>query len=356
MSVLTLKNVSLAYDQQTVVDSISFSLADTEIVGLIGPSGCGKTTLLRAIAGFKPVSDGKIESSEQELSSVSQTVPPESRRMGMVFQDFALFPHLTVGQNICFGIRQQSKQVQNQRLTELLEMISLGGYEDKYPHQLSGGQQQRIALARAIAPKPRLLLLDEPFSSLDVELRGSLGKVIRTILKQEKIAAIMVTHDQNEAFNIADKIGVLNAGKLLQWDRAERLYHFPNDEFVARFVGNSNFLNGEIAGASVKTAAGVFNYKLGQSLSEKSPAEGQAVKVLIRPEYLEVSDDSECRVTLLSKEFRGGHFLCSVGLATGEELQISLPSQSVYQLQDSLGITVSADTVSIFENPSNKHQ
>ena len=197
MSVLTVNDVSVAYEKQTVVDAVSFSLGDAEIASLIGPSGCGKTTLLRAIAGFKPVIAGSIHSGEQALSSVSQTVPPEARRMGMVFQDFALFPHLTVGENVCFGIRRQSKQVKRQRLNELLEMIGLADYGHKFPHELSGGQQQRVALARAIAPRPKLLLLDEPFSSLDLELRTSLGIEIRAILKQEKIAAIMVTHDQN---------------------------------------------------------------------------------------------------------------------------------------------------------------
>ena len=241
MSILQLKEVSLAYNNQRVVDDVSISLEEGEIACLLGPSGCGKTTLLRAIAGFKSLCGGTIDSAGETLSSLSVTVVPENRSIGMVFQDFALFPHLSVADNITFGVRHLSRKDKDQRLLELLKLIGLSGSEGKYPHELSGGQQQRVALARAIAPKPQLLLLDEPFSSMDVELRAALTKEVRSILKHEKVTALMVTHDQHEAFSMADRIGVMNEGRLLQWDTAENLYHSPADVFVARFVGRGSF-------------------------------------------------------------------------------------------------------------------
>ena len=348
MSVLELKSVSLAFDKQLVVEDVSIKLNDGEIACLLGPSGCGKTTLLRAIAGFKSLEGGTVDFAGSILSSSTKTVPPENRRVGMVFQDFALFPHLNIAENICFGIRQQSKKEKSNRLKELLSLIGLSGSEDKYPHELSGGQQQRVALARAIAPRPNLLLLDEPFSSMDVELRASLAKEIRSILKHEKISAVMVTHDQNEAFSMADRIGVMNEGKLLQWDTAERLYHSPADLFVARFVGSSNFLNGVVTGSEVKTALGIFSFKESIQTKQEAASEGQIVKVLIRPEYIQKCDGSGSQATLVSREFRGGYYLYSVCLESKEQVQALLPSLANFQLGETVRIALSADKVSIF--------
>ena len=350
MSVLVLDKVSLAYGNEVVVKDVSLSLPSGEITCLLGPSGCGKTTLLRAIAGFKSLQSGSIKSEGQTLSSVNETVDPEKRRVGMVFQDFALFPHLTVGENICFGIRHQSKPERLQRLQELLDLIGLKGSGDKYPHELSGGQQQRVALARAVAPKPRLLLLDEPFSSMDVKLRVSLAKEVRNILKHEKITAVMVTHDQHEAFSMADKVGVLNEGQLLQWGGAKSLYHSPNDAFVARFVGQSIFLNGVVNGVSVQTALGQLAYKKQQNDSLQNITEGQQVKVLVRPEYIKIDESFECKAELVSREFRGGYYLYSLRLESDEEVQALLPSLANYELGSMVGIALSADKVSIFSN------
>lgn len=350
MSVLALDNVKLIYDKQVVVEDISLSLRDGEIACLLGPSGCGKTTLLRAIAGFKSLESGSIHSSGQILSSSSNTVPPEKRNIGMVFQDFALFPHLSVGDNICFGIRRQGRAERRQRMQELMALIGLVGNENKYPHELSGGQQQRVALARAIAPKPRLLLLDEPFSSMDVELRSALAKEVRTILKHETITAVMVTHDQHEAFSMADRIAVLNQGRLLQWADAETLYHSPINEFVAHFVGRSNFLKGVVRGDLVETALGRFCYRKQISQGADSFAEGQEVKVLIRPEYIQMQSHSVSQVQLISREFLGGYYMYCLGLENGEEVQALLPSLANYQLGETIGITLSTDKVSIFDN------
>lgn len=349
MSVLKLSDVCLAYNSQLVVNGVSIMLEDGEIACLLGPSGCGKTTLLRAIAGFKPLHSGTIDSDGKTISSALKTEVPEKRRIGMVFQDFALFPHLSVADNICFGLRHQSRQDKAQRLIELLSLIGLSGSENKYPHELSGGQQQRVALARAIAPKPQLLLLDEPFSSMDVELRASLAKEIRSILKHEKITAVMVTHDQHEAFSMADRIGVMDEGRLLQWDTAEHLYHSPADIFVARFVGSSNFLQGTIRGELVATALGEFIYKNQAGASQGSVSEGQQVKVLIRPEYIQKSDTAGGQATLVSREFRGGYYLYSASLEGGEEVKVLLPSQVNYVLGQTIGITLSTDKVSIFK-------
>ncbi|MGB1310566.1 MAG: ABC transporter ATP-binding protein [Leucothrix sp.] len=349
MSLLTLEKVGLAYQSQTVVDDVSLSLEDGEIACLLGPSGCGKTTLLRAIAGFKSLNSGTIESAGKILSSKTQVVPPEKRRIGMVFQDFALFPHLTVGDNICFGIRQQQRVEKRQRLQALLALIGLESSEHKYPHELSGGQQQRVALARAIAPKPHLLLLDEPFSSMDVELRDSLAKEVRGILKQEKVTAIMVTHDQHEAFSMADRIGVLNEGKLLQWGTAEQLYHAPNSDFIAHFVGFSDFLTGKVNGSQVETALGCFPYRPVDN-GLLADLEGQSVKVLIRPEYIQIAEDSRITAKLVSRAFRGGYYRYLLRLQGGEEIQALLPSLANYQLGDVVTIAVSIDRVSIFKN------
>ena len=343
MSVLTLDKVCVAYDQKRVLEEISLTLNDGEIACLLGPSGCGKTTLLRTIAGFQALQCGEIVSGTKVLSTSDFVLPTEKRQIGMVFQDFALFPHLTIADNICFGIRHQPSSEKQRRLAELLELIGLRGFDRRYPHELSGGQQQRIALARAMASKPRLLLLDEPFSSMDVELRSVLAREVRAILKHEGITSIMVTHDQHEAFNMADRIGVVNAGKLLQWDTAQALYHEPETEFVAHFVGRSSFLRGEIVEQGVATALGVSPLRQQQGFED-----GQQVNVLIRPEYLECNEQSSITATVTSKQFRGGFCSYVLSLASGESVQVVLPSLTEYELGDTLGLSLSADQLSVF--------
>ncbi|PWQ98994.1 ABC transporter ATP-binding protein [Leucothrix arctica] len=345
MSVLTLDKVCVAFDSKRVLEDISLRLDDGEIACLLGPSGCGKTTLLRSIAGFQVLQSGEIHSGATVLSTSNFTAPTENRQIGMVFQDFALFPHLTIGDNICFGIRHQSKSDKRQRLAELLELIGLVGFDGRYPHELSGGQQQRVALARAMASKPRLLLLDEPFSSMDVELRSSLAKEIRSILKHEGITSVMVTHDQHEAFNMADRIGVLSAGKLLQWDDAQTLYHQPKTAFVAHFVGRSDFLQGEIVEQGVKTALGVSPLREQQAFKL-----GQQVNALIRPEYLKIDKQSPIKAALISRQFRGGFYLYVLRLTSGESVQLLLSSLMQYELGDTVGLALSAEHLSVFES------
>jgi iron(III) transport system ATP-binding protein len=236
-TLLDVKQISCRYGDKVIIPQLSFAVKQGQIVSLLGPSGCGKTTALRAIAGFEPIYSGSIELAGRVLSTPDQTLAPETRKVGMVFQDYALFPHLTINDNIAFGIQDKEKAERVNKIDELLDMIKLKDHADYYPHQLSGGQQQRVALARALAPNPSILLLDEPFSNLDTELRRSLSLEVRDILKQNDITAILVTHDQSEAFTVADEIGILNEGLLQQWGQPKTLRQQPENEFVANFLG-----------------------------------------------------------------------------------------------------------------------
>ncbi|PLC54351.1 ABC transporter [Pollutimonas nitritireducens] len=237
---LKLDHISLAYDTQNgvvpVVDNLSLNLEKGHIGCLLGASGCGKTTVLRAIAGFEPLRAGSISLGTTVLSSDNEQVEPEHRNVGMMFQDYALFPHLSVEKNIGFGLRRWDRQRRKQRVDELLCLAGLEGSGQRYPHELSGGQQQRVALARALAPEPELLLLDEPFSNLDVDTRERLAFEVRDILKRTGHTAILVTHNQAEAFAIADRIGVMRNGVIAQWDTPYGIHHSPVNAFVADFV------------------------------------------------------------------------------------------------------------------------
>ncbi|CAM3672736.1 ABC transporter ATP-binding protein [Bordetella sputigena] len=237
---LELDRLSLAYDTphgtRRVVDGLTLALPGGHIGCLLGSSGCGKTTVLRAIAGFEPPVDGRILLDGAELSTPTHCVAPERRRVGMMFQDYALFPHLNVRRNVAFGLRRMERARQERRVAEMLELVGLAQAGDSYPHELSGGQQQRVALARALAPSPDLLLLDEPFSNLDADARERLAFEVRDILKQTGHTAMLVTHDQAEAFAIADRIGVMSEGRVAQWDTPYNLRHHPATPFVADFI------------------------------------------------------------------------------------------------------------------------
>lgn len=238
-TLLHVNQISCRYDEKVIIPELSFKVSSGQIVSLLGPSGCGKTTALRAIAGFEPVYSGDIALDGNILSTQTNTLVPEKRKVGMVFQDYALFPHLTINDNIAFGIQDSDKSDRDNKISELLAMIKLQDYADYYPHQLSGGQQQRVALARALAPSPAILLLDEPFSNLDTELRRSLSVEVRDILKQQNITAILVTHDQTEAFSVADEVGVMNEGVLQQWGEPQSLLQQPANDFVKNFISDS---------------------------------------------------------------------------------------------------------------------
>ncbi|WP_165831946.1 ABC transporter ATP-binding protein [Aliidiomarina sp. B3213] len=341
---LTLNQIKVSFGEQVIVDSVDFSLEEGDIGCLLGPSGCGKTTLLRAIAGFEPVQSGSITLADKLMSSPAQLVPPEKREIGMVFQDFALFPHLNVGENISFGLHKWSTGEKSQRVKQLLEYVGLEGYENRFPHQLSGGQQQRIALARALAPQPKLLLLDEPFSSLDAELRESLATDVRQLLKKEKITALLVTHDQQEAFAMADKAGVMYHGKMLQWDTPYGLYHEPAHHLVADFIGHGVLIRGSvIEDNKVSTPLGELN---GEGISINS--EGEMVEILVRPDDIIIDDSSARRSTVISKGFRGAHYLYTVELEDGSQLLCMAPSHHQYELGSEVGLRLNLDHLVVF--------
>ena len=331
---LDLQNVAISYSGHTVVKDISFSLAKGQIGCLLGPSGCGKTTLLRAIAGFEPVATGNISLQQQVVSSDSLQQAPELRQVGMVFQDFALFPHLNVADNISFGLGHLSRPARKAKVQQLLQLVGLPDLAKRHIYQLSGGQQQRVALARALAPQPKMLLLDEPFSSLDTELREGLAREIRYILQQLGITAVMVTHDQHEAFAMADMIGVMERGKLQQWATPAELYHQPANRFVADFIGRGVFLTGTVLDDhKMATSLGVFAMP---DTARFSP--GSMVDVLVRPDDIVQDSSSDIKARVQSKAFRGSHTLYQLQLAGGETVLSLQLSHVNYAIGEQIGI------------------
>ncbi|WP_299079600.1 ABC transporter ATP-binding protein [uncultured Paraglaciecola sp.] len=343
---LSLNNVSVAYHHTQAVKDVSFELGAGQIGCLLGPSGCGKTSLLRAVAGFEPISGGKIILREQCVSAQYLHMLPEKRRVAVVFQDYALFPHLTVAQNIAFGLQQLSKEKQRHRVAELLRLVGLAEYDNRYPHALSGGQQQRIALARAMAAKPDVLLLDEPFSSLDAELRDELAKDLRAILKHENTTALMVTHDQHEAFAMADVIGVMNKGQLLQWTDAYALYHRPASRFVASFIGDGVFLSAQIASNNqLSSALGEFpiNSTTGFKPNDK-------VVFLVRPDDIIHDDESDTLAKVIDRSFQGSHILYQLELQHPTQVRVLCLALSHHdhQLDELIGIRLDLEHLIVF--------
>lgn len=341
---LNVKHASVKYGRQTVVDDVSFELERGVIGCLLGPSGCGKTSLLRAIAGFEPLAKGEILLHGRCVSRPGETLAPEKRRVGMVFQDFALYPHLNIEDNIAFGLRGQSQAQRRERVKSLLTLVGLSGTQKKYPHQLSGGQQQRVALVRAMAPQPDILLLDEPFSGLDVELREQLAREVRDILKREEVTAILVTHDQLEAFALADAIGVLGDGRLRQWDNGYSLYHRPNDRFVADFIGQGAMIPGEVTqDGDVKSALGKIHGEF-----VKQPAAGEKVELLIRPDDVVHDDESDFKLRIVDKVFQGAEYLYTLALEDGTELLCLVQSHHDHDVGEMIGIRLYVDHLVAF--------
>ena len=349
---LELRQLDVQYpgNPSPAVRGVNLGLRAGDIGVLIGPSGCGKTTLLRAVAGLEPVTGGKILLSNRVVSEVGHTEPAESRRIGMVFQDYALFPHMDVGRNVGFGLAHLPKKEQHQRVQDVLALVGLGGAENRYPHELSGGQQQRVALARALAPKPDLLLLDEPFSNLDIDLRERLAQEVRSILKAANATALLVTHDQLEAFAIGDVIGVMNEGQLHQWEDAYSLYHRPATRFVADFIGHGVFtpatlreVNGHIL---VSTAVGELTDVAECPLP--CAFEGGECDVLLRADDIVHDDHAPVKAEIIRKAFRGSEFLYTLRLASGELLMAHVPSHHDHKLGEWIGIRAEVDHVVTF--------
>lgn len=331
--------------RQPIIDNVSFSLQAGDIGCLLGPSGCGKTTLLRAIAGFEPPSAGRIVLAGQEVATVARQLDAEVRRVGMVFQDLALFPHMSVARNVAFGMSGHSRKDTDARVQELLDLVAMRRYADSYPHQLSGGQQQRVALIRAMAPRPPVLLLDEPFSSQDTELRVQLAHEVREILKRDGITAILVTHDQHEAFAIADQIGVIADGRLHQWAGAAELYHNPANRFVANFIGEGVLLCGNtLADRTIQTELGIIEGKLSQNYKD-----GTLIELLVRPDNIVHDDQSDARATVIARDFRGADHLYTLRMPGNTRLLCLAPSHHDHAVGEQFGVRLKLDKLVIFE-------
>ncbi len=352
MAHLELQGIQQRYGAHVVVDDVSFAIETGSIACLLGPSGCGKTTLLRCIAGFEPVIAGDIRLEGEVVSRPGFAVAPERRRIGMVFQDYALFPHLTIAGNIAFGLAGMAAAGKSARVERLLDTVGLAGQGAKYPHELSGGQQQRVALARALAPKPELILLDEPFSNLDVDLRERLSLEVRDILKREGMTAILVTHDQNEAFAMADEVGVMHEGRIQQWDSPYKLYHQPANRFVADFVGQGVFLPGQVLSAhEVEVELGALHSALPLECSQGCISCGRdcGVEVLLRPDDIIHDDRSEMQAEVIHKAFRGADILYTLRLASGAQVLSLVPSHHNHALGERIGIRLDVDHVVAFK-------
>ncbi len=349
---LDIRGVSFSTEERTVVSDVSLTLHDGEIGSIVGPSGCGKSTLMRGIAGFEKPVRGAISMHARALSTTDTIVEPEHRGIGMVFQDVTLFPHLNVRQNICFGIRKWHPQSQKERVSDLLDLLSLSGFENRHPDSLSGGEQQRIALARAMAPKPDLLLLDEAFSSLDLEHRQKLVPQVREVLKAENISAILVTHDHNEAFAMADRIGVMENGRLHQWDTPFNLYHKPRDQFTARFIGEGALIDATVVGKKqLQSAFGRHTIRNGEHLQV-----GETVDIMLRPDDILHDDSSHLKGEVMQKSFRGSHFLYRVRLQTQEVLYCLADSHHNHHIGEWIGINPNIEHVVIFNKNNSENR
>ena len=355
---LEVSDLSVAFDGPEgpvrVIHALGFALARGEIGCLLGASGCGKTTALRAIAGFVRPNAGEIRVAGRTVSSTAVWTEPEHRGVGVVFQDYALFPHLSVEGNVAFGLRRARPEARRDRVARMLKLVGLSSLGDRYPHELSGGQQQRVALARALAPAPELLLLDEPFSNLDPDLRERLALELREILNEAQTTALLVTHDQYEAFAIADQVGVMQAGTIAQWDTPYRLYHRPETREVADFVGLGSFLRGKLRQrdglSSVEFELGVLpiRTRTDQALAGASAGIHGDVEVLLRPDDVIHDDTSATQAEVVRKAFRGAQFLYTLRLPSGAELLALVPSHHNHAIGERIGIRFDADHVVTF--------
>ncbi len=343
-ALLEIKNIRCHYDDQIAVDGVSFSLDEGTLACLLGPSGCGKTTVLRAIAGFQHLLAGEIYLDGQCVSKAAYTLLPEKRQLGMVFQDHALFPHMTVGENVACGLASIPAKARKVLVLSMLERVGLSNKVNRYPHELSGGQQQRVALARALAPRPRLLLMDEPFSNLDVELRERLAIQVRDLLKDTGTTCILVSHDQQDAFTFGQVIGVMDEGNIAQWDSAYDVYHEPVSRFVADFIGQGVFLPGIVLDDErVETELAVLSGNVPTGCKK-----GDAVDVLVRPDDIIHNDESLLTARIVERNFRGSNYLYTLELASGIQLLSMVHSHHDHQLGEQLGIEIELDHLVIF--------
>ncbi len=346
--VLKINQISKQFDRTSppILNQVSLELQEGEILGLLGPSGCGKTTLLRLVAGFETLNSGSIELSGESIATSDKSIAPEHRNIGMVFQDYALFPHLTIAQNVAFGLQKTSRKrfsaIQIQALSqESIHRVGLSGLEARYPHELSGGQQQRVALARALAPQPAIILLDEPLSNLDIQVRLRLRQEIRSILKTAGTSAIFVTHDQEEALSMCDRIAVMNQGNLEQVGTPESIYQTPTSRFVADFVTQANFIEATFRSGFWHTEIGEFE-TIG---AVANPDKKSQATLMIRQEDVKIKPDDRSNIVICDRQFLGREYCYELVLPSGQILLATCPIGEKYEV--GIGVTIEIETTKI---------
>ena len=349
MSALNIQNLSCSYQKTAVLENLDLSLHDNEIVCLLGESGCGKTTLLRAVAGLQTELTGQISIRQKILNDPQTYVPPELRKIGLIFQDYALFPHLNVFDNVAFSLTKMTKQEKQQRVQEVLALVQLSDLSARFPHQLSGGQQQRIAIARALAYQPDLMLLDEPFSNLDQHVRFQLIHEIRQLFKQRQMSALFVTHSKEEGFAFADRIALMQAGKIVQIDTAQKLYRKPNSPYVANFMGQANYIDVQVVDKySYQSCFGLLG---SNSVIEQTI--GKQLRLLLRPEHIEITPDLKGEATVKQVDFQGALQQISV-LFAGQEFTVRYSNSSseclAFSVGDRVSLTILNHEFVTFEN------
>jgi iron(III) transport system ATP-binding protein len=327
MSHVRVRGLSKSFGAVEAVRELNLEIERGELMAVLGPSGCGKTTLLRVIAGFERPDAGCVVVSDEVVAGPGRIVPPEKRRVGMVFQDYALFPHLSVEGNVAFGLTARPREERDALTRRTLELVGLQHKARCGVHELSGGERQRVALARALAPEPELVLLDEPFSNLDATLRGGLRREVELILRDAEATALLVTHDQEEALSLADRLAVMRDGEIVQVGPPVEVYGTPASRWAAQFVGEVNVLSGVARGSGVETELGVFDLR--------TPASG-AVQVAVRPEQLELRADGSGNAEVVAREFRGHDVLYRLRHEGGKVLLVQLPSLELHEVGDSV--------------------
>jgi len=342
-TVLDLDGIAKTYSAESAVQDLSMSVVDGEILALLGPSGCGKTTTLRLIAGLERTDAGTIDLDGRTLADPASGVfvPPEEHNIGLVFQDFALFPHLTAAENVAFGLSDRPESERDERVAELLDLVGLTDHADHYPEELSGGQKQRIALARSLAPEPDVLLLDEPLSNLDIRLRVSMREEIRDIIKATGVTAVWVTHDQEEALSVADRVGVMNDGRLQQIGSPESIFERPASRFVATFLGQASFLSARVAGDSLVTDLGRIDADRCAGLDAP---DGSTVDVLVRPDDLRAAPtDGAGDGRIVRRQYQGPAFVYRVELSDGNTVHCLHNHTENFEVGEPVTVEIAAD-------------
>lgn len=341
---LSLTNISKKFGKTTVLTGLNLEIETGKVVAILGSSGCGKSTLLNIIAGFERCNSGKVKVNDKVLSDQEEKVftLPEHRNIGYLFQNFALFPHMNVYKNVVFGVKDKTAN-KKKVVQEVLKLVDLSGYENRFPHELSGGQQQRIALARALAPKPGVLLLDEPFSGLDADLRISTRDAVRKILHEANATAILITHDLEEAFAIADYVAVMNNGVIEHIDTPENIYQFPATNFVANFVGQAVLIDGTIVNEGIDTELGLF------PSNTYTPKLGAKGKLMLRPENISISLDNAGSAVVKERYFKGSENLYNLKLPSGQVIQSISPTTLIIKAGSRVKVEADSEKVIFFE-------